>query len=152
MTAKQPASWKPGRGKLGPLDPLLGVWTASAQSPMGPVTCQRTFSRILNGAYVLLDVAWGIPGKQYLEHAVYGIGEAGLLSFWSFTSDGKRSVGNITDASDVHVSAVAFEAQMPAGLARMIYWPAEDGGLMWAVESRSKKGWSRFTEHHYHRV
>lgn len=151
MPAQKPTSWKPGRGLLGPLDPLLGDWSASADSPRGPVRCRRTFSRALNGAYVLLDAVWELPGKEYLEHAVYGVGDSGRLAFWSFTSDGKHSLGTLTDAKDVHVSALAFRAQMPAGLARMIYWPAEDGGIMWAVESRSKKGWNRFTEHHYHR-
>jgi hypothetical protein len=38
---------------------------------------------------------------------------------------------------------------MPAGLARMIYWPNDDGGINWAVESKNKKGWKRFTLHHY---
>jgi hypothetical protein len=150
MTAGKPASWKSGRGKLGPLDPLLGTWVASADSPMGPVRCQRAFSRALNGACVLLDAVWEIPGKTYLEHAVYGVGDSGQLAFWSFTSDGKHSLGNLTDAKDVHASAIAFQATMPAGIARMIYWPAEDGGIMWSVESKSKKGWNRFTEHHYH--
>lgn len=40
---------------------------------------------------------------------------------------------------------------MPTGRARMIYWPDEDGGFRWAVESKNKKGWHRFTEHHYRR-
>ena len=152
MSEKTPTTWKRGRGKLGLLDPLLGAWTASAESQMGPVSCRRTFSRTLGGAYVLLDAVWELPGKKYLEHAVYGVGDSGRLSFWSFTSDGKRSVGHLADAPDVHLSAIAFEAQMPAGLARMIYWPAEDGGIKWAVESQTKKGWNRFTEHHYRRI
>ena len=38
---------------------------------------------------------------------------------------------------------------MPAGLARMIYWPDEAGGFYWAVEARNQKGWKRFTQHHY---
>ena len=129
MATTKPTSWKRGRGKLGPLDPLLGAWVAAADSPMGPVACQRTFSRVLNGAYVTLDAVWDFQGKKYLEHAVYGVGEDGALTFWSFTSDGKRSVGTLADGSDVHPSAIAFEARMPAGLARMIYWPAEDGGV-----------------------
>jgi len=142
-------TWKRGRGKLGVLDPLLGAWTASTDTPMGPARCVRTFSRALGDAYVVLDAAWGVPGRQYLEHAIFGAGESGVLTFWSFTSDGKHSTGTLTDASDVHPSAIGFEARMPAGLARMVYWPAEDGGFKWAVESRSKKGWKRFTEHHY---
>ena len=37
-----------------------------------------------------------------------------------------------------------------AGLARMIYWPAEDGpGFRFAVESRNRKGWNRFMLHNY---
>ena len=72
-----------------------------------------------------------------------------MLSFWSFTSDGKRSTGALADVREVHPLAIGFEAQMPAGLARMVYWPAEGGGFRWAVESRTKKGWNRFTEHHY---
>jgi hypothetical protein len=38
---------------------------------------------------------------------------------------------------------------MPAGTARMIYWPDEESGFHWAVESKVKKGWNRFTQHHY---
>jgi hypothetical protein len=143
--------WKKGRGKLGVLDPLLGAWRAEAETPMGPVNCLRTFSRALNGSYVVLDASWEFSKGKYLEHAVFGAGESGLLTFWSFTSDGKRSTGTIADATDVHAEAVGFEAEMPAGLARMVYWPG-DAGICWAVESRSKKGWKRFTEHHYRPV
>jgi len=147
----QSDGWKRGRGKLGALDPLLGAWVASTDTPMGRVHCTRTFARALGGAFVLLDAEWSIPGKAYLEHAIFGVGDAGVLGFWSFTSDGKRSTGTVADVSDVHPSAIGFEAQMPAGLARMIYWPSGDDGFMWAVESKSRKGWNRFTEHHYHR-
>jgi hypothetical protein len=143
------SQWKPGRGKLGVLDPLLGSWQAEASSPMGPLICRRTFSRVLGKNYVVLDADWDFSGKLYQEHAIYGVGDDGVLSFWSFTSDGKRSVGTLADATDIHPEAIGFEAQMPAGLARMVYWPAEDGGIRWAVESRNKKGWNRFAEHHY---
>ena len=44
------------------------------------------------------------------------------------------------------------EAQLPAGTERMIYRPDGQGGFHWAVESKHKKGWNRFTEHHYRRV
>jgi hypothetical protein len=47
------------------------------------------------------------------------------------------------------VEAIAFEAEMPTGLARQVYWPAEEGGFWWAVESRTRAGWNRFTLHHY---
>ena len=141
--------WKKGRGKLGALDPLLGAWEADAETPVGRVRCKRRFTRILGDSCVLLEAEWFLPGKVYREHAIYTVGDAGALSFWSFTSDGKRSEGRATDAGDVHPEAIAFEAEMPAGTARMIYWPAADGGIEWAVESKTKKGWRRFSHHHY---
>ncbi|HQR00315.1 MAG TPA: hypothetical protein PLA61_05700, partial [Ferruginibacter sp.] len=86
--------------------------------------------------------------QAYKETALFGIRD-GALSFWSFTSDGKHSQGTLSDGSDVHPEAICFEAQMPAGIARMDYWPNEAGGFNWAVESKNKKGWNRFTQHHY---
>lgn len=145
--------WKKGRGKLGVLDPLLGEWTANATTPMGPVRCQRTLAKILAGTRIEMRVRWDIGnGKAYEELAIIGVGNEGALCFWSFTSDGKCSEGVIADVSDIHPEAVGFEAQMPAGLARMVYWPDDDTGFHWAVESRNKKGWHRFTEHHYLKV
>ena len=142
--------WKKGRGKLGLLEPLMGVWKTEADSPMGRIECTRSFTRILAGTCVRLEADWRLPdGKQYEELAIYAAGEKGEIVFWSFTSDGKRSQGALTDGSDVHPEAVAFEAQMPAGLARMIYWPGENGTLMWAVESKTKRGWNRFSLHQY---
>jgi hypothetical protein len=76
----------------------------------------------------------------------------GQIAFWSFTSDNKNSQGTIADVSDIHPEAIGFEARMPAGLARMVYWPDEEDGYYWVVESKTKKGWNRFTEHHYQRV
>ena len=146
------ASWKKGRGKLGPLAPLLGSWKAEADSPMGRIKCFRTFTSVLGGNYVELNARWEMPGgRVYEEAAIYGAGGAGqkgTLRFWSFTSDGKRSEGELADVADVHPEGVGFVAEMPAGQARMIYWPSP-GGFSWAVEARTKKGWSRFTEHHY---
>lgn len=140
--------WKKAAGKMGVLAPLLGTWQANGTSPMGKVRCTRTFASVLHGKYVQLDARWEFGNKVYEEHAVYGVKD-GKLSFWSFTSDGKRSEGVLANGSDVHPRAIAFEAEMPAGLARMIYWPKEGGGFNWAVESRTKKGWNRFTEHRY---
>jgi hypothetical protein len=141
-------NWKKGAGKLGVLNPLLSTWQASTDSPMGKVRCTRTFTKILSGKYIHLISRWEFGKKIYEEFAVYGIKE-NKLSFWSFTSDGKRSEGIIADGKDVHPDAIAFEAQMPAGLARMIYWPNEDGSINWAVEAKNKKGWKRFTQHKY---
>ena len=145
--------WKKGRGKLGILDPLIGTWTAQADSPMGSVRCRRTFSKLDGGAWVLLDAVWEIGrGRRYSEHAVYGVAADGTISFWSFTSDGKRSEGHLVDGSDIHPEAISFEAQMAAGLARMTYWPGDNGTVRCAVESKTKKGWNRFTEHVYRQV
>lgn len=145
--------WKKGRGKLGAFAPLLGTWIAKADSPMGPVRCRRTLEPILGAKYLRLTVRWefgkGEAGKAYEELAVIGADDAGVVSFWSFTSDGKRSQGALADVTDVHPEAIGFEADMPAGRARMVYWPAGDGGFHWAVESRTKKGWNRFTRHTY---
>jgi hypothetical protein len=156
--------WKKGRGKLGFLQPLLGRWSATADSPMGPLRCTRVFEPVLGGAYVRLEARWhfgaAVAAEQcpdpapksvrgYEEIALFGAGAGGSVAFWSFTSDGKPSQGTAADATDLHPEAVGFEAQMPAGLARMAYWPDDDGGFFFAVESKTKKGWRRFMLHHY---
>lgn len=145
---KQKPTWKKGRGKLGILDPLMGAWIAEADSPMGKLKCTRTFSSVLAGNYIHLTAVWSFSKSAYEEQAMIGLKD-GTVSFWSFTSDGKNSFGQIADGTDVHPEAICFEAQMPAGTARMIYWPDEDGGFNWAVESKTKKGWNRFAMHHY---
>ncbi len=153
-------TWKKGRGKLGPLAPILGHWRAEADSPMGPVSCERIYEKFGDG-WVRLDVTWsfgkpgGGPGAGpggYREVAIFGPGDDGALAYWSFTSDGKRSTGRLADAADVHAQALCFESQMPAGLARQVFWPDETAGMLWAVEAKTKKGWNRFTRHHYRRV
>lgn len=141
--------WTKGRGKLGIFDPLIGVWRAEAESEMGPVTCTRTFARVLDKAYLQLVADWRVGETTYSEIALIGTSPDGVIRFWSFTSDKKQSTGYLTDVSDVHPQAIGFEAEMPAGLARMAYWPSEGEGFHWVVESRTKKGWNRFTEHHY---
>lgn len=147
MKAKK-TLWKKGPGKLGILTPLLGTWQASAMSPMGKVRCTRVFTPILRGKYVQLVARWEFGAKSYEEIALYGFAK-GQLTFWSFTSDGKHSEGTLVDGSDIDPRAIAFEAEMPAGRARMAYWPNEAGGFHWAVEAKTKKGWSRFAEHTY---
>jgi hypothetical protein len=159
-------AWKKGRGKLGFLQPLLGRWSASADSEMGPLRCTRVFESVLGGSYVRLEARWEFgpsaakpveacpstpprAGRGYQEIALLGVGEGGQVCFWSFTSDGKRSHGHVADVTDLHPEAIGFEAQMPAGLARMAYWPDEGGGFCFVVESKNAKGWRRFLEHHY---
>jgi hypothetical protein len=160
--------WKKGRGKLGPLAPIIGGWEAAAGSPMGPMRCMRTYTPFGDG-WVKLEAEWkfgaGKPGanlsetqkaamkayagRGYKEVAIFGPGEDGVLTYWSFTSDGKKSEGRLADAKDVHPDALCFESQMPAGLARQVFWPDAKEGWLWAVESRNKKGWNRFSLHHY---
>lgn len=115
---------------------------------MGPVTCKREFTNVLGGKYIQLKATWTFGKGGYEEIALFGV-DNGVLTFWSYTSDGKRSHGVLTTAPDIHKDAICFEAQVPAGVARQIYWPNEKGGSNWAVESKNKKGWHRFTEHHY---
>ena len=148
--------WKKGRGKLGAFAPLHGSWIAESKTPMGPVRCHRRLERVLGSHYLRLDVAWEFGSKgskrRYEELAMIGVGADGGVCFWSFTSDGKHSQGRLADVTDIHPEAIGFEADMPAGRARMIYWPDRDGGFRWAVESRTKKGWNRFVEHLYRTV
>lgn len=157
--------WKKGRGKLGFLKPLLGSWAADSDTPLGPMHCTRVFEEVLGGSYVRLQARWTCgsatkpaaecpdPTRKghgpYEEIALIGVGTDGQVEFWSFTSDGKQSHGTVADATDLHPEAIGFEAQMPAGLARVAYWPEENGGFVWVVESKIKKGWRRFVEHHY---
>lgn len=147
--------WKKGRGKLGPMAPLLGKWKAETDTPMGPVSCEREYAKFGDG-YVRLDAVWkfrapkGDAPREYREICLFGPDRDGVLTYWSYTSDGKKSSGRLSEAPDVHPLAVCFEAQMDAGLARQVFWPDEKAGMLWAVESRNKKGWNRFSLHHYH--
>lgn len=141
--------WKKGRGKLGIFHPLMGQWVAHAETDMGPLVCTRKFHRILDHSHIELDVYWDIPNRPYSEKAIIGVSSDKEVCFWSFTSDGKQSQGKIADVTDIDPQAIGFEAQMPAGLARMAYWPHESEGFLWAVESKNKNGWKRFVEHHY---
>jgi len=142
--------WNTGRGKLGVFAPLLGSWSASADTDLGPVICHRRFSFILDRKFVQLDAEWTIGAdKQYDERCVFGPGPDKQLCFWSFTSDGKRSNGWLSQAPEIHPKALCFEADMDAGRARQVYWPHERPGFNWAVESKTKKGWNRFVMHHY---
>ena len=144
--------WKKGRGKLGIFEPLLGQWSAEADSDVGQVICSRTFARVLNGAYIQLTADWEYSSGTYKEIALIGAGPDGEIGFWSFTSDRKQSNGTLADVTDIHPQAIGFEAEMPAGLARMAYWPGDEEGFHWVVESKTKKGWNRFAEHHYRSV
>ena len=147
-------AWTFGRGRLGPLLPLVGRWhtfQASGTSAAAGLVCTRAFTPFGKG-WIMLDARWWIaPDREYREVAFIGGDNAESLVCHSYTNDGKSSLGRRTDGSDVHPLAIAFEAAMPAGLARMIYWPLEDGdsGFYFAVESNTKKGWNRFLTQRY---
>lgn len=143
-------NWKKGRGKLGLFEPLIGSWTATENSPeRGNITCTRTFQKTLQNKYVELKATWNLTDKVYEDHTLFGVDTDKVVSFWSFTSDGKNSLGKLTDVTDIHPEAFGFEAQMPAGIARQVFWPAENEGFYWVVESKTQKGWNRFLKHHY---
>jgi len=141
--------WKKGRGKLGWFDPLLGTWRAEADTEMGRVVCTRSYERVLDRAYVRLHALWELPDRTYEELALIGVGSDKGVTFWSFTSDKKQSQGYLADVTDIHPQAFGFEAEMPAGLARMAYWPDEEEGFHWVVEAKTKQGWKRMVHHHY---
>ena len=125
--------WRKGRGKLGLFSPLLGSWISQSSSPMGPVRCIRIFESVLGEKYLRLITRWEfgliVSPKLYEEIAIIGLGDKGAVSFWSYTSDGKRSTGVLVDVTDLHPEAIGFEAEMPAGIARMAYWPETGGGI-----------------------
>ena len=91
--SKATKQWKRGRGKLGILAPLIGSWQATASTPMGPVTCTRTFEPVLGAHYVRLTARWDFGKGAYEEIALIGVNAEGKVAFWSFTSDGKNSNG-----------------------------------------------------------
>ena len=149
------AGWSKGRGLLGPLKPLLGDWTTEpdgeGSTPASAMRCTRSFSDF-GTSWIELDARWEMGERgTYREIAMFGANADGALGVFSFTNDGKRSEGHLADGSDVHPEAIAFEAQMPAGTARMIYWPADDGGagFHFAVENKVKAGWNRFLRQTY---
>ena len=69
--------WKKGRGKLGAFAPLLGTWSAEAESPQGKVRCQRTFSKVLHDSHIHLHAVWHIGALTYEEVAFFGVDREG---------------------------------------------------------------------------
>ncbi len=148
---KQKINWQKGRGKLGIFKPLLGSWVCETDSERGPLMCIRTFEPTLDGKYIKLTAVWQFANSAYEEHCLFGVNSDKQIAFWSFTNDGKQSNGLVADVTDIHPQAIGFAAKMPAGFARQVYWPDEQAGFFWAVESKTKKGWNRFVEHAYKR-
>jgi len=143
-------NWKKGRGKLGIFDPLIGKWICNKGSKdrMNP-ECTREFRYGIGNSYIIEDVVWKLGDKNYEDHTIIGVDSTKTIAFWSFTSDGKNSSGKFSDVSDIHKLAFGFEAEMPAGTARQVFWPDENEGFHSVVESKTKKGWNRFVHQHY---
>lgn len=142
----------PVKRLLGPLKPLLGHWTHTGDSDLGPLTCTRRFQPILGGHRVQLDAVWSYADEQrddYVELCLFGADGDGALGFQSFINDGSQSLGTLADGTDIDPGAICFEAEMPHGLARQTYWPDGKGGWDWRVERKVKAGWSALVEHHY---
>jgi hypothetical protein len=139
---------------LGLLRPVIGEWVAESETPSGTVVVTRRFEPLFGSAYVRAEAHWEMPPAPYDELALFGEDPDGKLRCWSFTSDGRQSVGVRLEADDVPEGGFAFVAEMPAGLARQLYWPVdgEPAAFGWAVEARAPEGWNRFTEHVYRRV
>lgn len=143
-------NWKKGRGKLGMFAPLIGSWIVREDSKERPnLQCTRTFSHSLQGKYIELKAHWTAANLDYEDLTLFGVNGQKEVNFWSFQSDGKQAHGFLATADDIHPEAICFEAQMPAGYARQVYWPDEKEGFHWIVESKTKKGWNRFVHHHY---
>lgn len=143
------AIWKLGRGKMGFMAPLLGAWIAeNPTSPMGKVICRRTYEKILSGKFIRLTAIWDIGdgAKTYTEIAHYGLNREKTPAFWSFTSDGGHSYGELADVGDMGPGAKGFEAEMPAGRARFGFWQNETG-MVWAADAKTKTGWKSMIRH-----
>ncbi|MGJ8561317.1 MAG: hypothetical protein ACSHX3_13860 [Litorimonas sp.] len=146
--------WKEGRGKMGFMAPLIGQWIAiDPETPMGRVECLRTYEKILDGKYIRLQADWDIGDgeKTYREIAHYGLNADKLPAFWSFTSDGGQSYGELADVSDMADGAKGFHANMPSGLARFGFWSTGDS-MIWAAEAQTKQGWKSMIWHDCRRV
>lgn len=148
------ADWKAGRGKMGFMTPLIGQWLAiDPDTPMGKVVCIRTYEMILDDKFIRLQADWDIgEGKKtYSEIAHYGLNADKNPAFWSFTSDGGQSYGELADVSGMQSGAKGFHAEMPSGLARFGFWPTK-AGMIWAAEAKTKTGWKSMIRHDCRRV
>jgi hypothetical protein len=75
---------------------------AVADSEADEIRCTRTFTCVLDGAYVQLRADWECARGSYRELALFAVGAEGKVQFWSFTSDKKQSHGYLADVTDIH--------------------------------------------------
>ena len=132
------------------LDPLMGEWIAEGESPTGPYLCRRHFSRILGGQHVQLETHWEYVSSTYDELTIFGPDEIHGLQYWSFSSSGEQTAGHLSSAGGLSEQAVVFDSLAPVSRLRYSYWPTGAGGVVvFVVESKSVRGWTRLLEHHY---
>ncbi len=146
--------WKPGRGKIGFMAPLIGQWIAiNPDTSMGRGECIRTYEKILDGKFIRLQADWNIGSgtKTYCEIAHYGLNADKRPAIWSFTSDGGQFYGELADVSEMAEGAKGFYADMPSDLARFGFWPSKNG-MIWAAEAQTKQGWKSMIRHDCRRV
>ena len=67
-------NWKPGRGLLGPLKPLLGAWRAEAEMNGHRMVCTRTFEPFGKGW-----VRLALPPPRWVS-----LGKVSTASRWAF--------------------------------------------------------------------
>ena len=119
--------------------PLLGEWVAKEDSPERPkLSCKRSFNLILQGKYIQLNAHWKGDKIDYEDMTLFGVADKEIV-FWPFQSDGKRAQGHLAAAGDIHPEAICFEAQMPSGYTRQVYWPDEKEGFHWVVEPKNQE-------------
>ena len=127
-------------------------WIFQGTGSMGDYTCERRFERILGGKFVRMEVLWQVAKHTYGEVAIFGKTAPGVdsshkgLCFSSFTTEGKASLGLQVTPEDLSTGGIAFEADMPAGRARMMLWPEGREVLWLTVASRNASGWKPFLE------
>lgn len=64
------------------------------------MVCTRSF-RTFGKGWIRLEAVWHMGERgDRREAALFGVGDDGALGVFSFTNDGKRSVGRLDDGSD----------------------------------------------------
>jgi len=132
-------------------EPLVGrKWVFAGSGPMGKHRCTREYRSILAGNYVEMTSTWDLTGESYEELAVFGVDrDDRKLKFWSFTSDGKRTVGTEVAVAEAPAGTLAFEADMHAGKGRTLPTVGAGGKTHdVAVEAKPNraKGFKRFLD------
>ncbi len=98
--------------------------------------CTRTIAPAFADKYIQVNALWELDNGTFEELELIGKDLKGVVNYWTFSSDGKFSNGQLIDANDVIPGAVGFEAPSASGKVRAPYWP-EENGFGWAVETQT---------------